>query len=111
MFGGDEEMSGGGEEEDSSTGAKENFDYMTFKKNRPEPSVTRLQQDSVKTTKEYREMSYYFQPKGEAYYKIEANIFWIDLAKHLLGDRSSPFLSQNFVYVQKQHLPIRCGIH
>jgi hypothetical protein len=101
----DEEMSGGCEENITISSAKENFDYMIFKKNRPDPSVTRLQQDSLKTTKEYREMAYYFQPKGDAFYKIEANVFWVDLAKHLIGDRSSPFLSQNFVYVQNQHIP------
>lgn len=105
IFGGDEENSYGGEEESFAGGPKDKFDYLTFKKQREEPTVTRLQQDSVKTTKEYREMSYYFQAKGEQTYKIEANIFWIDLAKHLLGDRASPFLSQNFVYVKNQHLP------
>lgn len=78
---------------------------MSFKNKRSEPTVTSLQQDSLKTTKEYREMGYYFQSRGAESYKIESNIFWIDLAKYLLSDRSEPFLSQNFVYVEKEHIP------
>ena len=103
-----EEEDGDSEDEDEDSiggGANENFDYMSFKNKKAEPSVTRLQQDSLKTTKEYREMGYYFQGKTAETYKIESNIFWIDLAKYLLSDRKEPFLSQNFVYVEKEHLP------
>jgi hypothetical protein len=82
------------------------FNLMDIKKRRKEPTVTRLIQNGLKPTKEYREMGYYFQPRGENRYEISSNLFWVDLAKHLLSEnRAKPFLSENFLYITGQQLP------
>lgn len=81
------------------------YNLMSLKKQRQEPKVSRLQQNSSKQTYEYREMGYFFQNRDDQKYSIESNLFWVDLAKHLLSDRSKPFLSPNFVYLQGQTLP------
>jgi hypothetical protein len=113
----DDDSSGNQEDgsEDSHPGKKDKkdgkqyYNYMTLKKRRQEVTVTRLQQASLKVTKEYREMGYFFQPKTASEplknYKIDSNLFWIDLAKHLLSNKGQPFISQNFIYVDSQHIP------
>jgi hypothetical protein len=111
--GGDEE---GGDEEQSGSDSgpalpknkkeKQYYNYMNFKTKRQDVTVTRLQQASLKVTKEYREMGYYFQARSsEKTYKIESNLFWIDLAKHLLTNKDKPFISENFIYVESVHIP------
>ena len=94
----------GGESEDSHDGMN-TYNLLDLKKRRQEPTVSRLQQNSSKPTMEYREMGYYFQPKNSESLTIFSNLFWIDLAKYLLTDRSQAFLSENFVYVNGTDLP------
>ena len=99
---------GGGEEEDEDHSDEEEdqkYDMLRIKKRRREPNVTKLQQSSMKVTKEYREIGYYFQRKDQASYKVQANLFWVDLARHLLSRSTEPFMSENFIYVDNQHLP------
>ena len=107
LFGGDEEDDGSEDSHDDAPKKRDGQKYnlMDLKKRRQEPKVARLQQNSSKQTYEYREMGYFFQTRDDQLYNIDSNLFWVDLAKHLLSDRSKPFLSPNFVYVQGQTLP------
>ena len=101
----EDEDFGGEEEEEMSVKKGATYDLMNLKKRRPEPNVTKLQQSGMKTTKEYRDIGYYYQKKDQSKYKIQANLFWVDLARYILSGSKEPFLSENFIYVDIQHLP------
>lgn len=99
----EEDVSDDDDEEDNGDNGK--FDLFEIKKRRQPPTVSRLQNTSLKTTMEYREMGYYFQAGEAKTYTVNSNLFWIDLARHLLTSRDTPFLSENIVYVENNHLP------
>jgi hypothetical protein len=109
-FGGDsccdEESDADSEDEDHDKPQRGAYNLMNVKQGKKSaPQLARLQLSSMKATKEYKEINYFYIQKQETRYPIQENKFWIDLAKYLLGPRTAPFLSENFVYVENKVFP------
>lgn len=94
------------EDEDHDKPKMGGYNLMNVKEGiKAAPQLARLQLSSMKATKEYKEINYFHIQKHESKYPIQENKFWIDLARWLLGGRTAPFLSENFVYVENKVFP------